>query len=147
MSRAANHSINSGFITMIVISRPPASRLQDVGEKGGKIILIHHSGQISFKSNFLLDLLRKCFSKPEFGCKRHQKFRVVNELKADWTVLMLSCCTTHQHISAQSPQCFCLPLRVFLNMYWGTRGKKKFWKAEEAVGASSCDCFTLHCSR
>lgn len=76
MSEAANHSINPGFITVIVISRPPASSLQDVKKQGGRIILIQHSDQISFKSNFLLHLLRRCSSKTELGHMEGQKFLV-----------------------------------------------------------------------
>lgn len=84
MSQAANHSINPGFITVIVISRPPASSLQDVRKQGGRIILIQHSDRIFFKSNFLLHLLRRCSSKTELGRKDGLK---VLKCTLDWEVM------------------------------------------------------------
>lgn len=62
MSQAANHSINPGFITVIVMSRPPALSFQDVKEHGERLLLIQLSDQIFFKSKFLLHLLRRCSS-------------------------------------------------------------------------------------
>lgn len=59
MSQAANHSINPGFITLIVMSRPPALSFQDVKEQGERILLIQLSDHIFFKSKFLLHLLRR----------------------------------------------------------------------------------------
>lgn len=62
MSQAANHSINPSFITVIVISRPPASSFQDAKEQGGRLLLIQLSDEIFFKSKFLLHLLGQCSS-------------------------------------------------------------------------------------
>lgn len=58
-------SINPGFITVIVISRPLAPRIQDAKKQRGRIILIQHSDQIFFKSNLLLHILGQCSSKTE----------------------------------------------------------------------------------
>lgn len=63
MSPAANHSVNRSFITVIVISKPPASRLHNAEEQEGRLILKQRSDQISFKSHFQLQIFRQRFPK------------------------------------------------------------------------------------